>query len=306
MREKDFNTGLRGVLFEARHYARMGAAVWLYGWLVLRQTHESAGIGYVLGGAPITYREIQEETGFNRRTLEAWMRVLRREGYIQTDTLPGGISIHILKAKKHRPHANAKAASHGPESATVRRPPSPQRGLRGFAEPARGIAEWHPQSSVASSPEFLANQQVAAPIDSSSLGRIKENPTPDIHRRVENRVCANPEQTQTDLRWKCFRHESTADPNPSDIEQTEAHGWDPGEDQRFGQPHSLSSQARDYSHSHTHAKERRPTEICGPSRTIQEKFPWELRKRMQLLRAEREEETRRELYVGTGPEGRRR
>jgi hypothetical protein len=69
MREKDFNTGLRGVLFESRHYARMGAAVWLYGWLVLRQTHQSGGVGYVLGGAPVTYREIEEETGFNRRTL---------------------------------------------------------------------------------------------------------------------------------------------------------------------------------------------------------------------------------------------
>jgi hypothetical protein len=35
------------------------------------------------------------------------------------------------------------------------------------------------------------------------------------------------------------------------------------------------------------------------------KLPWELRKRMQLERAARDEELRRELYVGTGPEGRR-
>src|SRR5579864_1436055 len=73
MRGKDFNTGLRGVLFEAQHYERMGAAVWLYGWLVLRQTHQSGSVGWVLGGAPISYREIEEETGFNRRTLERWM-----------------------------------------------------------------------------------------------------------------------------------------------------------------------------------------------------------------------------------------
>jgi hypothetical protein len=31
LRENNYNTGLRGVLFEAKHYARMGSAVWLYG-----------------------------------------------------------------------------------------------------------------------------------------------------------------------------------------------------------------------------------------------------------------------------------
>jgi hypothetical protein len=68
MRGKDYNTGLRGVLFEATHYERMGAAIWLYGWLVLRQTHEYGGAGYVLGGAPVSYRESEEETGFKKRT----------------------------------------------------------------------------------------------------------------------------------------------------------------------------------------------------------------------------------------------
>ncbi len=84
MREKDYNTGLRGVLFEAQHHARMGAAIWLYGWLVLRQTHQTGTTGWVLGGAPISYREIEEETGFNRRTLERWMRLLRKHEYIST------------------------------------------------------------------------------------------------------------------------------------------------------------------------------------------------------------------------------
>jgi hypothetical protein len=100
MREKNYSTGLRGVLFETGHYRRMGAAVWLYGWLVLRQTHQSGAVGWVLGGAPVTYREIEEETGFPSRTLEGWMRTLRREGYIQTEAVPGGMVIRITKAKK--------------------------------------------------------------------------------------------------------------------------------------------------------------------------------------------------------------
>src|ERR1700733_5226552 len=47
MRGKDFNTGLRGTLFEAKHYERMSSAVWLYGWLVLRSdaTGRNDGLG---------------------------------------------------------------------------------------------------------------------------------------------------------------------------------------------------------------------------------------------------------------------
>src|ERR1700722_11010757 len=79
----------------------MGAAVWLYGWLILRQTHQTGTIGWVLGGAPIHYREIEEETGFNRRTLERWMKMLRRQKYIETVVVDSGITVRILKAKKH-------------------------------------------------------------------------------------------------------------------------------------------------------------------------------------------------------------
>jgi hypothetical protein len=100
MRAKDFNAGLRGVLFEAKHYEQMGPAVWLYGWLVLRQTRQVGTTGLVLGGRPVSYREIEEETGFGRKTLERWMRVLRRAGYIETRAVAAGIVVRITKAKK--------------------------------------------------------------------------------------------------------------------------------------------------------------------------------------------------------------
>jgi hypothetical protein len=38
--------------------------------------------------------------------------------------------------------------------------------------------------------------------------------------------------------------------------------------------------------------------------STQHKFTWSLHERMRLLRAERDEEVRRELAVGTGPEAR--
>jgi DNA-binding MarR family transcriptional regulator len=109
MRGKDYNTGLRGVLFKAQRRQRMGSALWLYGWLVLRQTHQHGPVGWVLGGAPVSYREIEEETGINRRTLERWMDTLRRQGYIETKAAPGGLIVRINKAKKF-PQASRKAA----------------------------------------------------------------------------------------------------------------------------------------------------------------------------------------------------
>lgn len=152
MREKNYNAGLRGVLFEARHYQKMGAAVWLYGWLVLRQTHQSGEIGWVLGGAPISYREIEGETGFPRRTLERWMHALRRNGYIETTAASSGVVVRIMKAKKFA------------------QPP------RNAAEAVRKLAGRAPQNCPGNSRKPLPVVQDARRIGSSSIVRIRENP----------------------------------------------------------------------------------------------------------------------------------
>lgn len=165
MRGKDYNTGLRGVLFESRHYERMGAAVWLYGWLVLRQTHQQGSLGWVLGGSPVSYREIEEETGFNCRTLERWMQVLRREHYIETETVPGGVIIRITKAKKF---------SHGG---------------RKFAEGARKVADPLAQNRVAREGYLPRNAGFGDGIRSSSVARSEERrPGADFHNDFHNQT----------------------------------------------------------------------------------------------------------------------
>src|SRR5271170_5670572 len=146
MRGKDYNTGLRGVLFEARHYERMGAAIWLYGWLVLRQTRQQESIGWVLGGAAVSYREIEEETGFNPRTLERWMQTLRRHGYVETQAAGDGVSVRITKAKKFQQF------------------PQPARRNAGGG---RKSAEGSPQNCGASAGELPCDQQFAGGIGSS-------------------------------------------------------------------------------------------------------------------------------------------
>jgi len=302
MREKNFNTGLRGVLFEERHYARMGSAIWLYGWLVLRQTHQTGTTGWVLGGAPVSYREIESETGFNRRTLERWMSVLRRNEYIETEAAPGGVIVRILKAKKHLQGTRLGTSN------DVRR-------FRNFAETVRRVAERSPQRCVANRGETYENERIAARIGSSSVVRVKDKDQQDIHRTVEISTSLQSERPRT---FPTDRQDQVTE----EIQRCERREFQ----QQFrnvAQNHDLKNSYSEKTDttSQTHRcdqhgnlqrteaaienQNQRPAESRAPRPPTQQNFPWQLRERMRLLRAERDEAVRRELAVGTGPEVRR-
>jgi hypothetical protein len=231
MRGKDYDTGLRGVLFEAPHYQRMGAAIWLYGWLVLRQTHQQGGVGWVLGGAPVSYSEIEEETGFNARTLERWMKTLRQQGYIETEVDPAGVVIRIAKAKKF------------------------VRGPRNSAEGARRIAGGDAQPCVANERQSGSNRTAAARIRSSTLDGSKAKIAQEVHRGFHDRY---------------QKLEQSPTPNPPEL----------------------------VGDRKTHLET-----VTQPGLGAQQPLFASVRERLQLLRAERDEAVRRELAVGTGPEG---
>jgi len=230
MRGKNFNTGLRGVLFEARHYERMGAALWLYGWLVLRQTHQSGSDGWVLGGAPVSYREIEEETSFQRKTIERWMRTLRNHGYIETEATRRGVVIRIKKAKKFA-----------------------QPTLKN-ADGARNFAGRAPQLCGGTGVKSTSNQTPAARIGSSSVARLND-------KELLAQICTEVRRQLQD------KHE-----NPSGLSERENQPTNP---------------FQTWPHEHP------------------QNYYYETRARQRLLRAERDEEVRRELAVGTGPEVRR-
>lgn len=104
LRGKHLNSGIRGGLWEDEHFQCMGPAVWLFGWLVHRQTRERHGVGLVLAGSPLTYEMISQDTGMAVRTLKRWMARLGRCGYIRVKhTLYKRMIIQIIKAKKFGP-----------------------------------------------------------------------------------------------------------------------------------------------------------------------------------------------------------
>ncbi len=302
MREKNFNTGLRGVLFEERHFARMGSAIWLYGWLVLRQTHQTGSTGWVLGGAAVSYREIEGETGFNRRTLERWMSVLRRNEYIETEAAPGGVIVRILKAKKH-----SQGVRLG-NSNDVQR-------VRNLAETVRRAAERGPQGCVANRGESHEDQLITAGIRSSSVVRVKDKEQQDIPRAVEiaaslrtENAGAFPTVGQDEVAQEiqhCERREfqqqfrktvQNHDLKNSYSEKNETVSQVRHCDKNVNQQHTQDPIEK---------QNPRPAESRATRPQTQQNFPWQLRERMRLLRAERDEAVRRELAVGTGPEVRR-
>ncbi|HVB87488.1 MAG TPA: hypothetical protein VNK23_12580 [Candidatus Dormibacteraeota bacterium] len=263
MRGKDFNTGLRGVLFEARHYERMGSAVWLYAWLVLRQTHQTGATGWVLGGAPVSYREIEEETGFNVRTLERWMSALRRCGYIQTKAVMGGLIVRITKAKKHGQARNSA------EAGNVERLRRASERLRKLAGGVRNCAEGDTQDCVAGGSELSENTQLPLRISSSSVEEsIKRNTNRD-----ENR-------------------------NPQDFERQQ---------QNLTPSRSGEMQKRNLNELRHETRNLFAEPGRVPRVRVQEpRTSWlaiaEARLQQERMRAERDNEVRRELFVGAGPE----
>ena len=118
--------------------------------------------GWVLDGTPATYREIEEGTGFNCLTLETWMQVLRREGYIKTEAVPAGLVIRITKVKNFHSFHRVPAA---------------------FAGPPRKIADQSPPNCGAGSSYVAYYQTDPRRIGSSSLdGSQEREDTRHLHR----------------------------------------------------------------------------------------------------------------------------
>jgi hypothetical protein len=305
LRENNYNTGLRGVLFDAEHYARMGAAVWLYGWLILRQTHQTGTIGWVLGGAPIHYREIEEETGFNRRTLERWMKMLRRQKYIETVVVDSGITVRILKAKKH-----------------LHRSTEPKT-VRGIAGGVRKAAGGVPRKCVASVEQNNSYQLVANGIGSSLVVRIKEREGRGIHEAVEREEKSAAEATGGNKRHQAAPedtgkinqntiHKNSWSGQTQNCNQRELNTFDDDSLRETSQTQFNNGAARQddaltavQTQRQLPTHNHRPPEREGPRPSPQQNFSWDMRERMRLIRAERDEAVRRELAVGSGPEVRR-
>lgn len=75
-----------------KHYRAMGRALWLYGYLIV---HADRSKGTLYRKVVTVARDMQ----VSERTIQAWLSVLRQNGYIKTKTTGRALEITIEKWK---------------------------------------------------------------------------------------------------------------------------------------------------------------------------------------------------------------
>jgi hypothetical protein len=102
MNGKTFDVPVSNGLLEPKHYHAMGDAIWLYLYLLDRQTRgvDKDGHGKVSGGMPIRDSVVTGSLGSSRRTVIRWREVLERGDYITARRTSFGHVYAITKPKK--------------------------------------------------------------------------------------------------------------------------------------------------------------------------------------------------------------
>jgi hypothetical protein len=86
MSDQRYRTRALADLCNVRTYQDIGSAIYLLGFLRSDQFHRRN---------PVTYDWLADRTGFNTRTLETWLRKLRRMGHCRVDSGWNGLHIAL-------------------------------------------------------------------------------------------------------------------------------------------------------------------------------------------------------------------
>jgi hypothetical protein len=103
MPKEVFWSGLKGGLFEEKHYRAMRESIWFFGWLCVRQSQiNESGEGLPHYGNPLRDEEVSADTGFSIRTIQSWRTKLIRTGYIHTTRVGNAGLVYFIHKAKHK------------------------------------------------------------------------------------------------------------------------------------------------------------------------------------------------------------
>ena len=98
---KGFYIEITNNLLDPKHRQAMKESVWLFMWFLDKMTSiTEEGIGQVLGGKPIKYKDVKDDLGISEKTYNRWISNLKKQGYINSKRTPYGCAISVNKAKK--------------------------------------------------------------------------------------------------------------------------------------------------------------------------------------------------------------
>ncbi|HWR41395.1 MAG TPA: winged helix-turn-helix transcriptional regulator [Patescibacteria group bacterium] len=107
----------------AKHVSAIGAAIWVFLWLIDRTTSEELRHGerwgIVLYGRPITARHIAAELGLSERTSGEHLKRLETAGYITMTRKSAGQSIRLRRSFKWLLRSGQKKAASGKTGGSV-------------------------------------------------------------------------------------------------------------------------------------------------------------------------------------------
>jgi AraC-like DNA-binding protein len=111
MADKHYFPVHAGMLTE-EHRERIGKAAWEFLWCLSKTTKETIEdgerVGIVLGGKPITFKEVADEFGISRSTVRRNFEILELENYISLLETPRGHVIKVMRSKKFKDARDSK------------------------------------------------------------------------------------------------------------------------------------------------------------------------------------------------------
>ncbi|PAD36345.1 hypothetical protein [Terribacillus saccharophilus] len=115
MADKHYFPVHAGMLTE-EHRERIGKATWEFLWCLSKTTQETIEdgerVGVVLGGKPVSYKEVMNDLGGSKSTIKRNFEKLESENYITLKRTPRGQIIKVMKSKKFpRNERGAKTAT---------------------------------------------------------------------------------------------------------------------------------------------------------------------------------------------------
>jgi hypothetical protein len=179
--KENFWVGAKGGLLDERHYLCMRDSVWLFLFLLLKQTSvNEAGEGVVNYGHPITRMEIQEQTGYHERRVEDWIERLRRTSYIRTEPRGNEGLIFFVKSAKNKHKVSRNNVPPKPEVSRNNVPRIPQLRATCADKPIKNEEDTLPHTSITPKDLSSSNKDAASNPDAgvsiSKLAKAKAIP----------------------------------------------------------------------------------------------------------------------------------
>lgn len=198
-----FWSGLKGGLFEEKHRKAMGEAIWLFGWLVTRQSQVQEKPDGTLDGLPhygnpMTDDQISADTGFPARSIQYWRHVLTMSGYIRTVRVGNSGLIYFINKAKKKARNPKPSTQYFPAELLPNGNWQARKVSQNLVPPAPKVSQ-NPVPTLAKSCTTCADKPLDSQQDKQPFGGGIFTPTHLLNYKTESRPHSSLKETAREL-----------------------------------------------------------------------------------------------------------